>query len=147
MTPEPRLFSTPRRDPKKSSGSPKKREEGIARHLPPDDLLRRDVDDGGNRPLGDAAEVGEVAGRADRSGRGDRRSAPRRRLRAGLGGIAKPAGHEQAGGEAREQDQCGSESSSHDNVPYSLGDVDAASAAVGRLRAASPSGRRRADRR
>ena len=34
-------------------------EERVARHLTPDDLLRRDVDDGGDGPLGDAAEVGE----------------------------------------------------------------------------------------
>ena len=117
-------------------GVAEEREERIARHLPPDDLLRRDVDDGGDRPLGDAAEVGEVARRADGSGRGDRRPS-------GAAAICAPASvasrslpaHEQAGREARDQDQCGSESSVHDSFRICQLMMDAAPAAVGCLRA------------
>ena len=44
--------------------------------------------------------------RADGSGRGDCGRAAPGDLGAGLGGVAKLARHEQAGGEARDQDQC-----------------------------------------
>ena len=116
-------------------GVAEEREERIARHLPPDDLLRRDVDDGGDRPLGDAAEVGEVAGGADRPRRGDRRSrgaaaicAPASVASRSLPATSRPAA------KAREQDQA------EVNRPVMkcsvlLRDVDAAAAAVGRLRA------------
>ena len=90
-------------------------EEGVARHLTPDDLLRRDVDDRGDRPFGDAAEVGEIAGGPDRSRRADGRPGGAGRLCAGLGRVAKPACHEQTGGKARDQNECGRESSLHDN--------------------------------
>src|SRR6185436_13905734 len=55
---------------------------------------------------------------------------------AGLSHLAKLAGHEQASGEAREENQCCRESSTHDIFPSCrLGDVNTASAGALCLRA------------